>query len=284
MAQRLLLAIAAGLASLATASWPDPPLSGNDFGFSADFKNTGDGKSSQGTDELKFSTKHRPAAGDVIKANSAMYDPATIALLDPDAEARQARYIAFLEISYIPGSDSADNVMYSYPWIRSNMTVQDSGELLPNSSSDNPKSSKPWIPSSEVRNATIQVWRQTGNLDSYINNVRNKLKMSFGFALSEVFTNSTSDLPYDFKLSSIDFKVQNKTGTARCDVNDNGAPIPSVSRGATDCLATATVSGKGSSTKGASASSTSKKNDATDLFHASAYSWIALAVAASFIL
>lgn len=296
MAPRSWIAVAVSLVSLAAASWPDPPLSGFDFDFSADFKGSQDGpKTSKSVDTVKFSTQKRPTPGDVIQANPILYTPAVITLLKPDDEARKARYIAFFEISYIPTTDTLDDVIYSYPWIRSNLTVHDSGELATTPDTDSRNAASPAIEGGEVRNATIQVWRQDDDLQRYIDAVKNgRIPMPLMFALSQVFTNTTDQVSYGFRRASIDFKIQNKTGVARCDVNSNGAPIPSVSRGATTCAATATSTGKaggsGAGAGGASAtaspSPTSKHNDAAaagitgSLF----YGWLPMAVAGALIL
>lgn len=293
MAPRSWIAVAVSLASLAAASWPNPPLSGHDFDFSADFKGSQDGpkRSSKSSDAITFSTEKRPSASDVIQADSTLYSPAVITLLKPDDAARSARYIAFFQVSFIPTTDTLDDVIYSYPWIRSNLTVHDSGELATTSDTVSRIAVSPEIDGGEVRNATIQVWRQDDDLERYIDAVENgRIPMPLVFALSQVFSNTTDAVSYGFKRASIDFKIQNKTGVARCDVDGNGAPIPSISRGATACAATATSTGKthGSSGAGASAtaspSSTSKHNAAAGLVGSSVFGGLAMAVAGALVL
>ncbi|KAM3502282.1 hypothetical protein MY10362_004951 [Beauveria mimosiformis] len=296
MAPRSCIAIVASLASLAAASWPDPPLSGHDFDFAADFRGLGPGTTSaaRSNDEVQFfTTKDPPAAGDVIPANPALYEPGVITLLRPDDEARKARYIAFLEISFIPTGDTIDEVIYAFAWYRSNLTVHDTGQLIITDDTNGRNAKSPEIDGREVRNATIQVWKQTDNLQRYIDSVESRrIPMALMFALTTVFANNTDRVSYDFERASIDFKIQNKTGEARCDVNSNGAPIPSVSRGATACLASATSTAKsgGSSGAGAGASTTaspsptSKHNAAAGILASPVYGWLAMAVAGALIL
>ncbi|OAQ99363.1 hypothetical protein LLEC1_01070 [Akanthomyces lecanii] len=271
MVPRSWIAVVVSLASLAAASWPDPPLSGHDFGFSADFKDSQDGPktTSKSSDAITFSTEKAPTADDVIQANSTLYSPAVITLLKPDDAARSARYIAFFEISFIPTTDTLDDVIYKYPWIRSNLTVHDSGELATTGDT---------------------VWRQDDNLERYIDSVESgRIPMPLVFALSQVFTNTTDNVSYGFKRASIDFKIQNKTGVARCDVNSNGAPVPGISRGATACAPTPTSTSKaGGGAAGASAtpspSSTSKHNAAAGIVGSSVLGGLAMAVAGALVL
>lgn len=289
MAHRSWITIAASLVSLATASWPDPPLSGHDFDFTAEFKGAQDGTHKEppkSGDILKFSTSKRPAPDDIIQASPLLYDMAAITLLDPDDEARKARYIAFFEVAYIPTIDTLDNVIYSYPWIESNLTVQDSGALATSNDSDSAHAASPEIDGSEVRNATIQVWRQNDDLLKYIDSVEHgRVPMPLLFAIAEIFSNTTSKVSYDFKRASIDFKIQNKTGEARCDINSNGAPIPSVSRGATACLASATTAAhSGGSSATASPTSKSKHNAAVSVMGSPMYGFLAMVVAGVWIL
>ncbi|EJP65412.1 uncharacterized protein BBA_05743 [Beauveria bassiana ARSEF 2860] len=297
MAPRSCIAIVASLALLAAASWPDPPLSGRDFDFRVDFRGLGPrtaSAASSGDDEVQFFTTNGfPKAGDVIPASPALYEPAVIRLPLPDDEMRKGRYIAFFEISFIPTGDTIDEVIYAFAWYRTNLTVNDSGELVRTDDTNSHDAKSPEIRGREVRNATIQVWKQTENLQQYIDSVESgRIPMPLKFALTTVFANNTDEVSYEFERASIDFKIQNKTGVARCDVNSNGAPIPSVSRGATDCLATATSTAKsgGSSGAGAGASSTaspnptSKKNAAAGFLASPVYGWLAMAVAGVLIL
>ncbi|TQV97834.1 hypothetical protein V2A60_006444 [Cordyceps javanica] len=303
MAPRSWIAIVATLASLVAASWPDPPLTGRDFDFSADFRAPKkDGsqqqqqqqqqqtKSKSGGDTISFSTQKRPEAGSVVQADPALYTPAVITMLRPGDSPPPARYTAFFEISYIPTADTLDDVVYSYPWIMSNLTVDGgSGELAPTADTRRYSAVSPAITGGEVRNATIQVWLQDPSLDRYISSVqRAGVPLPLNFAISQVFSDTTGDVSYDFPRASIDFKIQNKTAPARCDVNGNGAPIPGVSRGATDCLATATAATAGgtggpSGTAGSSSSPTStssKKNAAAamTIAESAVYGWLAMAV------
>ncbi|KAJ6788788.1 hypothetical protein PWT90_07603 [Aphanocladium album] len=294
MAPRGWIAIAASLVTLVTATWPDPPLSGRDFDFTAEFKSDTEGKNKpapKSDDVVTFSTTKPPAPGDVVQAYPSMYDPAAITLLKPDDEARKAHYVTFFQVSHIPSADSLDNVIYWFPWIETNLTVQDSGLLARSRDTVSVRALGPEIQGSEVRNATLQVWRQTQDLLGYIDSiVHGPVVMPYTFAIAQVFTKTTDKCSYDFKRASVDFKIQNKTGVARCDVNSNGAPIPSVSRGATACLSKATSSGAGggSGSAGPSAtatpSSTSKKNDAAEVVGSPIHGWLAMVAVAVLIL
>lgn len=279
------IAIGASLASLASASWPDPPLSGHDFDFTAKFPGNQHSTDQHESDKEapEFSTEDPPK--DVVDVTDALFQDPVITLDDPDDKARKARYIAFLEISAIPSDDSVNNVLYSFPWIMTNMTVHESGELATSNDTDSHHADAPDIQSSEIRNATIQVWRQTDDLLTYIKAVElDQRSTPLVFALAEVFTNSSSDIPYDFKHASIDFKVHNTTADGRCDVNSNGAPIPGIPRGATSCpsttSATATGKGSGKSNDAAKPSSSSKDSGAATLgSRVFAYGSIAMAIA-----
>lgn len=222
-----------------------------------------------------------------MAATPALYGKPAITLLDPDTAARDARYIAFVEVSEVPSADSPDHVLYSFPWLSSNLTVRSSGALATENDSDTRAAGWPSTGSGEVRNATVQVWRQTDDLLRYIDSVEHgRLPMPLAFALTEVFSNTTSDVDYGFPRASIEFKVQNKTGVPRCDVDGSGAPVASVSPGATACVSggTPTAKSTGKDDQGASStaspSSSSKHNAASGLTGASIYGLLAAAVAA----
>ncbi|OAA70647.1 hypothetical protein ISF_02621 [Cordyceps fumosorosea ARSEF 2679] len=300
MPPRRWIAVAASLASLAAASWPDPPLTGRDFDFTADFHSSSSSSSASPSSSSKkptatpvtLSTLKPPA--DIVPANPVFYTPAVVTLVKLDDAARAARYIAFFEVSYIPAADTLDDVVYTYPWIRTNLSVQDAaGTLGGTADTDSQLAVAPAIDTGEVRNATLQVWRQDDDLLRYIAAIeRTRVPAPLSYAISQVFSNTTTNVSYDFRRASIDFKVQNKTGTRRCDVNAEGAPVPGVPRGASACTATATAAATSSGKAGAAGSSatvspsaTSKKNAAAGGAASSGvYGWLAMAAVGALIL
>ncbi|EGX92988.1 hypothetical protein CCM_04360 [Cordyceps militaris CM01] len=299
MAPRSCVAVAAALslASLTAASWPDPLLSGRDFNFSAVFSGAQVGAAAA-ANAITLSTQKRPAAGDIVPASALLYLPAAVTLLPPGGDtAAAARYVAFFEISYVPPTNSLDDVLYAFPWIRTNLTVQGSGSgaLAATPDTDTHMALSPAVESGEVRNATLQVWRQDADLERYVAAVAAaRVPSPLVYALLQVLTNTTDQVSYDFARASIDFQIQNKTGTPRCDVDANGAPIPGVARGATVCTAVATSSTSGkaggsgarttAATTAASPSQTSKQNAAAGLVRSGVYGALALAVVGALIL
>ncbi|KAI1475073.1 hypothetical protein F4774DRAFT_398326 [Daldinia eschscholtzii] len=189
-----------------TASWP--PITGDDFDFTATYKSG-----------LKITPSKPPT--DVLHAKEIVFERPTVVLTDPDSTGRDDRYTAFLEISYIPTIDMIDDKIYTFPWIKTNLVVKENGTL----SSELRESMSIYhddeIPSSEVRNATLHVWKQNPELMHFIEDD----DMPIFWQLARIWSNSTSKVDYNFPRASVDFKVRNETGEFRGDVDENGASI-----------------------------------------------------------
>ncbi|KAI8962043.1 hypothetical protein F5Y11DRAFT_324084 [Daldinia sp. FL1419] len=200
------LATALIFARLGAATWP--PISGNDFEFTATYESG-----------LKIIQSKPPK--DVLSVEEFLFDYPEIVLTDPDSAGRDGRYTAFLEISYVPYYESLDTVIYTFPWIKTNLIVKENGTL-----SDELRESRTWsryyeTTTSEVRNATMHVWKENPELKHFIE----EDDMPMFFQLARVWSNSTSKVDYNFPRANVDFKVRNETGEFRGDVDKNGAKI-----------------------------------------------------------
>ncbi|KAI0182104.1 hypothetical protein GGR52DRAFT_67603 [Hypoxylon sp. FL1284] len=204
-------ALFAALLALSGANAYSPPISGHDFDFSVAYRSG-----------LKFSTA-QPPTGVLSAADIVLTEP-VVTLADPDSAGRGSRYVAFVEVSYVPTVDVIDDVIYTFPWIESNLTVGDDGALTPDLHTYGASHVTHFDPieTGEVRNATLHVWRQTPELAAFL------LDDSFAglfWQLALVWSNSTDDISYDFARANVDFKIRNDTGEYRGDVDENGASI-----------------------------------------------------------
>ncbi|KAI1381203.1 hypothetical protein F4677DRAFT_119356 [Hypoxylon crocopeplum] len=237
-----------------------PPLSGHDFDFSAVY-----------TSGLKLSTSSPPT--DILPVEEIALKRPVVTLSDPDSAGRDDRYISFLEISYLPTIDTLDDVIYAFPWIKTNQIVLENGTLSDELYESSQIYHADAIESGEVRNATLHVWRQTPSLMDYIDDdVWPTL-----WQLAGVWSNTTSKVDYDFARANVDFKVRNDTGTFRGDVDENGATISgyvsttsmttatSATAGPTDVPATTTGSGSVPASSTTAAGPTETPNAASPL-------------------
>ncbi|KAI1780314.1 hypothetical protein F4818DRAFT_395331 [Hypoxylon cercidicola] len=145
-------------------------------------------------------------------------------LADPDGTGRDGRYVAFVEVSRIPELDTIDDVIYSFPWIESNLTVTENGTLTPDLHSYGYSQIIHFnsIPTNEVRNATVHVWKQTPELVAFL---LDQDRHAILLQLALVWSNTTERISYDFPRANVDFKIRNETGEYRGDVDGNGASI-----------------------------------------------------------
>ncbi|KAI2617288.1 hypothetical protein GGS26DRAFT_407922 [Hypomontagnella submonticulosa] len=187
-----------------------PPLTGHDFDFTATYKSG-----------LKLSPADPPR--DVMAAKEIIFERPTLTLTDPDKAGRDDQYLSFLEISYIPTIDMLDDVIFTFPWIKTHLIVSENGTLSDELYESHSIYRADYIPSSEIRNATLHVWRQTPALMDFIENDPNK--MPTFWQLARVWSNSTEKVDKNFARANVDFKVRNETGTFRGDVDENGASI-----------------------------------------------------------
>ncbi|KAI5923493.1 hypothetical protein F4810DRAFT_208704 [Camillea tinctor] len=252
MRGRLLVPLA--LICTGTGAYNRPHLTGHDFDFSATYASG-----------LQFSTSYPPT--DVLPAREIALREPVITLNDSSDAGGDARYVTFLEISYYPSIDMIDDIIYAFPWIKTEQLVLENGTLTDDFHHGSRIYHEDYIPSGEVRNATMHVWKQTDDLMSFLTGD----EMPVLFQLARVWANSSSKAPTDFLRANIDFKTQNQTGTCRGDVDQNGATITG-SATTTACSATAT-SGVVSSTTTAidtSATTTASAVSATTTPNASA--------------
>ncbi|KAI6088772.1 hypothetical protein F4821DRAFT_276974 [Hypoxylon rubiginosum] len=184
-------------------------VTGHDFDFSVTYPSG-----------LTFSTTERPT--DVLSATDIGAKEPLVTLTDPDGTGRDDRYVAFVEISYIPTIDSINDVIYEFPWIESNLTVLSNGTLTPDVYDSGRITYFHTIWTNEVRNATLHVWKQTPELVDFL--LDNSFAGTF-WQLALVWSNTTSKISYDFPRSNIDFKIRNGTGEDRGGIDDNGASI-----------------------------------------------------------
>ncbi|KAI0837414.1 hypothetical protein F5Y06DRAFT_89123 [Hypoxylon sp. FL0890] len=190
-----------------------PPLTGHDFDFTATY-----------TSGLKLSTSDPPKA--VLSAKGFLNQVPDITLTNPSSAGQDDRYISFLEISYIPDPewDPIDDVIYWFPWVKTNLTVTSNGTL-----SDELRESMSIyhgdaIKTSDVRNATLHVWKQTPALMDFIDG-KDSEDMPVLWQLMRVWSNTTHEVDTDFPRANVDFKIRNETGEFEGWVDDNGASI-----------------------------------------------------------
>lgn len=250
-------------------------VTGHDFDFSVTYPSG-----------LTFSTTERPT--DVLSATDIGAKEPLVTLTDPDGTGRDDRYVAFVEISYIPTIDSINDVIYEFPWIESNLTVLSNGTLTPDVYDSGRITYFHTIWTNEVRNATLHVWKQTPELVDFL--LDNSFAGTF-WQLALVWSNTTSKISYDFPRSNIDFKIRNGTGEDRGGIDDNGASIvgwvsSSTSAGTsatalpTDAPATTTGSGSVPASTTGAASPTETPNGASSLMAASGVLFLAPVVLA----
>ncbi|KAI1136643.1 hypothetical protein F5Y05DRAFT_414899 [Hypoxylon sp. FL0543] len=232
---------AASLCDVVSASiYPvTSPLTGHDFDFTATYPSG-----------LKLTTSNPPKG--ILPATEFTDHCPQITLTDPDRAGREDRYISFLEISHIPDPEyDVLNVSYWFPWVKTNLTVTDNGTL-----SDALEESLniylvQAIETSEVRNATLHVWKQTPGLMEFIDDD----KLPLLWQVLRVWANVTDNVDRTFPRANVDFKIRNETGEFRGGVDDNGASIPGYvptsTRSATakPTSATPTTTGSGSAPK-----------------------------------
>ncbi|OTB04892.1 hypothetical protein M426DRAFT_320472 [Hypoxylon sp. CI-4A] len=198
--------------SQVNANGPDPPpLTGHNFDFSATWPSG-----------VTISTLNAPAT--VFSAEDVALVEPTLTLLnlastDEDKDEYE-RYTSFLEISYISRLEP-DAIGGSFTWVKTNLTVLPSGTL-----NETDESLLFGITgtalTSDVRNATLHVWRQNEELMSALDD----LDFTFLFQLARTWGNITDYMPKNFPRSNVDFKVRNETGAARDGVDENGALLP----------------------------------------------------------
>ncbi|KAI1403322.1 hypothetical protein F4819DRAFT_231280 [Hypoxylon fuscum] len=193
----------------ATASYIRPPLTGHDFEFTAVYKSS-----------LTISTSDPPK--DVLSAKEIALQAPAVTLTDPDSAGREDRYLSFLEISYIPTIDGLDDVIYTFPWIKTNLVVKENGTLSDELDESSSITRFDKIESNEVRNATLHVWKQTDALMAFLDDDN----MPLFWQLALVWSNTTSRYDYNFQHANVDFKVRNETGNFRGGVDENGDGVP----------------------------------------------------------
>ncbi|KAI1472084.1 uncharacterized protein F4812DRAFT_204512 [Daldinia caldariorum] len=184
------------------------PITGDDFDFTATYKSG-----------LKITQSKPPK--DVLSAKEIVFEQPAVVLTDPGSAGRGDRYLAFLEISYVPWVDMVDDTIYSFPWIKTNLIVTENGTLSDELDESESRDRTDEIETSEIRNATIHVWKQNPELMHFIEDDF----MPVFWQLATVWSNATSKIDMDFPRASVDFKVRNETGKFRGDVDENGASI-----------------------------------------------------------
>ncbi|KAK8035497.1 hypothetical protein PG993_010492 [Apiospora rasikravindrae] len=203
-------------------------IQGRDFGFNVVYPSG-----------LTVSTSKPPA--DVLSLPDVLYDVPQITFSDKAAASASSsekdapQYLSFLELSYVPWSESLGDAIYTFPWIQANGTVSPANGTLLGSELGWRRPDK--VETGEVRNASLHVWRQTPELLEYLFGAGNTLRMPLFWQVAGVWAHSTSKVDYDFKFANIDFKVRNETGKARCNVDSHGASITGVT--STACASTA---------------------------------------------
>ncbi|OTA92586.1 hypothetical protein M434DRAFT_396355 [Hypoxylon sp. CO27-5] len=190
-----------------------PPLTGHDFDFTATYPSG-----------LKISTSDPPK--DVLPATEFPYRVPIVTLTDPDSVGRDDRYISFLEISYIPDPryDPLNDVIYTFPWAKTNLTVTENGTLSDESKESHRIYHSDAIETSEVRNATLHVWKQTPALMDFISG-EDSGNMPILWQLILTWSNTMDKVDKNFPRANVDFKIRNETGEFRGGVDDNGASI-----------------------------------------------------------
>ncbi|KAI1382817.1 uncharacterized protein F4822DRAFT_97733 [Hypoxylon trugodes] len=236
--------VAAVLAIQHVNAWVDESIQGHDFDFTATYASG-----------LKLSTSEPPK--DILK-------PDEIALKIPEVALSEQgntddRYISFLEISRIPEYDSINDVIYAFPWIKTNLIAKEngtlSGELYESHTIDHLYA----IEGGEVRNATMHVWRQTPALMDFLDDK----DWPILWQLARVWSNATSKVDYNFERANVNFKIQNATGDYRGDIDGNGASISGYTETATrTASATGTPTNVPSTTTGAGSAPASTTGNA----------------------
>ncbi|KAI1341041.1 hypothetical protein F5Y15DRAFT_376762 [Xylariaceae sp. FL0016] len=199
-----------------------PPITGNDFDFSVIYPSS-----------LEISTSDPPQ--DVLPYEEIVFEEPQVTLSDADAE---GRYLSFVEISYVPYIDGINDVIYTFPWVRTNLTVLENGTLSDAGDDAYVSYHQDVSTTAELRNATLHVWRQTDDMSRFLT----EDEMPVYWQLATIWANITDDISYDFPRANIDFKVRNATGSScRADVDGNGASIEGAPKTTTACAATATT-------------------------------------------
>ncbi|KAK8096887.1 hypothetical protein PG999_012831 [Apiospora kogelbergensis] len=205
-------------------------LEGRDFGFSVAYESG-----------LTFSTSKPPAH--TLSLKDVLYDVPQITFADPAAAAASSpQYLSFLEISSVPWLDGLDDYMMSFPWIQANGTAAANNGTLVGSKSGWRRSDAGETETGEVLNATMHVWRQNPEMLNYLFGAGNSMRMPLFWQVAGIWANTTSRVDTNgIWRASIEFKIRNETGVARCDVDGNGAKITGVKATAT-CTTTAAAS------------------------------------------
>ncbi|KAI1454133.1 hypothetical protein F4805DRAFT_440828 [Annulohypoxylon moriforme] len=186
---------------------------GHDFDFNATYP-----------PGLQISTKNPPSA--VLPADEILVLRPQITVDNP-AGNDESRYIAFLEAIVVPDIPSV-SMITSFSWILTNLTILENGTL-----SDAAPDVRRLLrfaehDTSEVRNATVQVWQQSSALEKWVNGNMDDSGILYG--VSMVWANATDDdAGRDVLRAGVDFKVRNETGADRGDVDGNGNRITSAS-------------------------------------------------------
>ncbi|KAK8859727.1 hypothetical protein PGQ11_010461 [Apiospora arundinis] len=226
--------VAAATAIFARGADAKPPfgiLDGHDFDFTVTYKSG-----------LTFSTSKPPTHE--INLRDVLYTTPQLTFADPAAAAAGAsspEYLSFIAISRVPYYESLGDYLVNFPWIQANGTAADNGTLVGSKSGWNrPDAGE--TEDGDVRNATIHIWRQTPEMLAYLFGAKNRSRMPLFWQVAGVWGNITSQVDTStIWRASIEFKVRNETGKARCDVDANGAKIANVSKDAI-CTTTATAS------------------------------------------
>ena len=125
-----------------------------------------------------------------------------------------------------------DEVVYGVPWLATNLTVNENGTLNFADADEGGRIQS--TESGEVRNATINVWEQTDEINDWFNREPGSLgSMPTWFDLMRIWLGSSDVEMGSFKMANLDFKFQNRKGDKRCDISETGAPIPGVEEGDT---------------------------------------------------
>ncbi|KAI2602313.1 hypothetical protein GGR54DRAFT_654392 [Hypoxylon sp. NC1633] len=197
---KTLASLAMALPAIGQASaGPGIPITGHSFDFTALYASG-----------LEISTKSPPTPGTMLSAQEINFQQPTITLSDPPpssgSDPNQDWYISFLEISYLPPAGEAlqNGTLTDAPADAHRIVHADS------------------VPTSEARNATLHVWRQTPSLLSYLDSGASS---SLLLHVAQVWNNSTTKADMGFARANVDFKVRNETGEYRGDVDANGASV-----------------------------------------------------------
>ncbi|KAH8175624.1 hypothetical protein LIA77_04042 [Sarocladium implicatum] len=195
----------------------DETLTGDDYSFEATYPSG-----------LKLSTEDDPAKRGVLDYEEVTTVTPQIQLKNLTDSDREKRYIACLILWRRPSIIILDEVSWGMPWLATNLTLTSNGTLDFSAGDEGGRTQD--TESGEVRNATINVWEQTDEINDYLNREPGLLgDMPVWFDLLYIWRNR-SDVP-PWKMANLDFKFQNRGGYKRCDVSETGAPIEGVEPG-----------------------------------------------------